>query len=1000
MASVQWGSFADADFKELVASADPTLNISERPVSERYILGDEIGCGSYGRAVLATRIEDGLSVVVKQIRLFEMDEKARMDTLNEVKVLAQFNHVNIVHYHECMLEGGVLNIVMEYANGGDLASAIQRRQQEKKPFSEDEIMFWFVQVVLALYHVHGKNVLHRDLKSQNIFIGEGNLLKLGDFGIARVLNSDTELARTVIGSPYYLSPEICEDRPYNRKSDVWSLGCVLYELTTLRRAFDGQSLPALVVKILRGKYPPVPTRYSSPLRALIESMLKQDPKDRPTADVILRKDFVRQHLERYAAHVVALGLGLGPGGGRDGAEAGRALSGGGGGGGGSGSVAAAALGLAALGAAEPRPRPSPAPHRTPRLAAAARPPRVPAPCGATPGPAAAAAAALPSAASSPAPPAAAAAAGVAGLGEAERCSSYDVSETDTGSTTPAEGCSPSKAVLAARRGQQRLVDSGWVRQQQAALAQLEGALAAQRGAAAGAGGAGGGGGGGGGEAPELRSPGDGAAAMEATVLGGGGPSGDRAGGFGVGAGAAGATGFAGVTAAKAKLAELKVQRDAELEAQRRANAAAREQKKAAAARRNHEAAAAVRNRAVERQKEIERNLAEQKAEMEAKAQKALQLASAIKAKEDARRREQEEVAHHMSAHREHVKAARSRINKDQLAELGAQFASRMATALSGGVPGGGLEAAAGGPQVLVVDFGAAHQQQQDANAAKAAGRLGAGATAAAAAAGRHKAGGPGQQQSPATRAQRPSAAAAAVASDSDGGAGPSGRSRPAVEPPWKQRHRPTKAPAEFPDVQIFTPFGSDAAAASPPAPAASAASGAGPGTTIQAADSGGEADADDGEQQATAGVLEVLAQIHTVLEEEQHDEPPEAGDDDGAASAAAAGRPPPPPRGGAAAAAANALKVEELRIDLERQLGAEAFLAAYRCLRDMQERADAADGDADGGAGGGGGGATSGGGAGAGGFSTQSDLERILGPKLHLARQVHKLITLEEAVFS
>lgn len=78
MAALQWGSFADAGFKELVASADPTLNISERAVSERYILSDEIGCGSYGRALRATRIEDGLHVVVKQIRLFEMDEKARM----------------------------------------------------------------------------------------------------------------------------------------------------------------------------------------------------------------------------------------------------------------------------------------------------------------------------------------------------------------------------------------------------------------------------------------------------------------------------------------------------------------------------------------------------------------------------------------------------------------------------------------------------------------------------------------------------------------------------------------------------------------------------------------------------------------------------------------------------------------------------------------------------------------------------------------------------------
>ncbi|GFR43292.1 hypothetical protein Agub_g4357, partial [Astrephomene gubernaculifera] len=480
--SLQWGSSADAGIKELVAAADPKLNISEQPVAERYTLGEEIGCGSYGRAVRAVRIEDGLQVVVKQIRLFEMDEKARMDTLTEAKVLAQFSHVNIVHYYECLLEGGVLNIVMEYAGGGDLAATIQRRQAEKKPFSEDEIMFWFVQVALALYHVHRQNVLHRDLKSQNIFIAEGNLLKLGDFGIARVLNSDTELARTVIGSPYYLSPEICEDRPYNRKSDVWSLGCVLYELATLRRAFDGQSLPALVVKILRGKYPPVPTRYSTHLRHLIESMLKQNPKDRPNADVILRSEFVRHHLQRYGAHVVALGLGHGRAGAGGGAAAAEGAAAGEAGEGygsaaATAAAAAAALGLMELGAAEARPRPG-LPSRAPRPRPATRPPRAPSAGG--PGPGAGVAAA------------AAGAGAVGGAAASDAGDSRDVSEGDTTApSTPAEGCSPLRPALAAagaaggrRGGGGRLLESGWVRQQQAALAQLAGELAAQKGAAA------------------------------------------------------------------------------------------------------------------------------------------------------------------------------------------------------------------------------------------------------------------------------------------------------------------------------------------------------------------------------------------------------------------------------------------------------------------------------------------------------------------------------------
>ncbi|PNH00293.1 Serine/threonine-protein kinase Nek1 [Tetrabaena socialis] len=99
-----FGSFVDRGIKELVDSADPTLHISQTAVSERYELGEEIGSGSHGRAILARRIEDGKEVVVKQIRLYEMDDKNRQDTLTEARVLAQFNHVNIVHYHECLLE--------------------------------------------------------------------------------------------------------------------------------------------------------------------------------------------------------------------------------------------------------------------------------------------------------------------------------------------------------------------------------------------------------------------------------------------------------------------------------------------------------------------------------------------------------------------------------------------------------------------------------------------------------------------------------------------------------------------------------------------------------------------------------------------------------------------------------------------------------------------------------------------------------------------------------
>lgn len=123
---------------------------------------------------------------------------------------------------------------------GDLYNILKKRRGQLLP--EETIIDWFVQICLSLKHVHDRKILHRDLKTQNIFVSSGGLLKLGDFGVAKVLGGTNILASTAVGTPYYLSPEICQNRRYNHKSDIWSLGCVLYEITTLRHAFDANSL--------------------------------------------------------------------------------------------------------------------------------------------------------------------------------------------------------------------------------------------------------------------------------------------------------------------------------------------------------------------------------------------------------------------------------------------------------------------------------------------------------------------------------------------------------------------------------------------------------------------------------------------------------------------------------------------------------------------------------------------------------------------------------------
>lgn len=158
---------------------------------------------------------------------------------------------------------------------------------------------------LAIKHIHDRKILHRDLKTQNIFMTQTNQIKIGDFGIARVLQHTYDCAQTAIGTPYYLSPEICQEKPYNQKSDIWSLGCILYEMVTLRHAFDANSMKGLVLKILRGTYPAIPSNYSQDLKDLIADMLIKDPTKRPSMRKILEKEFLSRRISKLLTSTIA-----------------------------------------------------------------------------------------------------------------------------------------------------------------------------------------------------------------------------------------------------------------------------------------------------------------------------------------------------------------------------------------------------------------------------------------------------------------------------------------------------------------------------------------------------------------------------------------------------------------------------------------------------------------------------------------------------------------------
>ena len=183
-------------------------------MAESYENVKLLGEGAFGKCFLVRARRAGHLAVIKQMDISTMSEAERKDTLKEAKILEALNHPNIIKFHEVYrTKRGKLCIVMDYADGGDLSGMIKK--QRGAYFRENQILDWFVQICLALKHIHDRKVLHRDIKSQNIFLTQTGMIKMGDFGIARVLNSTKDNAKTMVGTPYYLSPEIVENRPYS-----------------------------------------------------------------------------------------------------------------------------------------------------------------------------------------------------------------------------------------------------------------------------------------------------------------------------------------------------------------------------------------------------------------------------------------------------------------------------------------------------------------------------------------------------------------------------------------------------------------------------------------------------------------------------------------------------------------------------------------------------------------------------------------------------------------
>jgi len=248
----------------------------------------KLGEGSYAEVFQVIREVDGRTYALKETDLSSLSQQERMDAVQEIKLMATIQHPQIVGCHEAFLKGNKLCTVMELASSGDLKNCIRRQREDLRvPFPEEMVWNVTLQVARGLSALHAKNVIHRDVKPANIFLCDHKFIKIGDLGVAKRLMHDL-FTQTQIGTPAYMAPEVWAKAKYSYSSDMYSLGCILYEMMTYKLPYLARSMEEMRKLVTGGKLTPIsPGVYSADIIQLCHSLLSLDVRKRPTPDQIL-----------------------------------------------------------------------------------------------------------------------------------------------------------------------------------------------------------------------------------------------------------------------------------------------------------------------------------------------------------------------------------------------------------------------------------------------------------------------------------------------------------------------------------------------------------------------------------------------------------------------------------------------------------------------------------------------------------------------------------------